>query len=244
MRLRATHPATVTPRKIQIDTGCPMISPVPNHRTRSEPMRLMGRLSLICRARPRAMASMASVATKGVTRPNAMAVAFTVPSSSAKPRAPKMNAHAPESINSPPATPAAATIDPTDRSMPDVAITKVIPIASTPTTLAWVSMARTLSVVRNVSGFRMVPTTSSTTMTTTSVYSCSRIVDGRANRPHRPSAVAASVVLVAIRLPPLLRRIRARPPSPSAACPAWRGAAPRARWPRRRRARRPARPRA
>ena len=31
--------------------------------------------------------------------------------------------------------PAAATIEPTDRSMPAVAITNVMPIASTPTTL-------------------------------------------------------------------------------------------------------------
>ena len=37
----------------------------------------------------------------------------------------------------PPKTPAAATIEPTDRSMPPVAITNVMPIASTPTTLAW-----------------------------------------------------------------------------------------------------------
>ena len=39
-----------------------------------------------------------------------------------------MNAAAPESMTSPPAIPAAATIDPTERSMPAVAITSVIPI--------------------------------------------------------------------------------------------------------------------
>ena len=50
---------------------------------------------------------------------------------------------------------------PTDRSMPAVAITNVIPIASTPTTLAWVSMLRTLSQVGNVSGFRIAPATNS-----------------------------------------------------------------------------------
>ena len=49
--------------------------------------------------------------------------------------------------------PAAATIEPTDRSMPAVAITNVIPIAITPITLAWVSMLRTLSQVGKVSGF-------------------------------------------------------------------------------------------
>ena len=56
-------------------------------------------------------------------------------------------------IRIPPNTPAAATIEPTDRSMPAVAITNVMPIASTPTTLACVSMLRTLSQVGNVSGF-------------------------------------------------------------------------------------------
>ena len=52
-------------------------------------------------------------------------------------------------------------IEPTDRSMPAVAITNVMPIASTPTTLAWVSMLRTLSQVGNVSGFRIAPATNS-----------------------------------------------------------------------------------
>ena len=194
MRFSSTHPTTVTARKIQIDTGWPMISPVPNQRTRSAPMRLIGRLSLICSARPRAMASMARVATKGTTLPNAMLVAFTVPSSRPKPRAPRKKAHDPESISRPPAIPAAATTEPTDRSMPEVAITNVIPIASTPTTLAWVSIARKLSVVGNVSGLRMVPTTSSATMTTDE-----RVLlqaHRRRQRPaasHRASTGAASV---------------------------------------------------
>ncbi len=41
--------------------------------------------------------------------------------------------------------------------MPAVAMTNVMPIASTPTTLAWVSMLRTLSQVGKVSGFRIDP---------------------------------------------------------------------------------------
>ena len=81
----------------------------------------------------------------------------------------------------PPKTPAAATIEPTDRSMPAVAITKVMPIASTPTTLAWVSMLRTLSTVGNVSGFRIAPTTNSSTTTMASAYSCSSSAFTRAN---------------------------------------------------------------
>ena len=71
----------------------------------------------------------------------------------------------------PPNTPAAATIEPTDRSMPAVAITKVIPIASTPTTLACVSMLRTLSQVGKVSGFRIAPAMNSRTTTPASPYS-------------------------------------------------------------------------
>ena len=65
----------------------------------------------------------------------------------------------------PPNTPAAATIEPTDRSMPAVAITNVMPIASTPTTLACVSMLRMLSQVGNVSGLRIAPATNSSTTT-------------------------------------------------------------------------------
>ena len=64
-----------------------------------------------------------------------------------------------------PATPAAATIEPTERSMPAVAITNVMPIASTPTTLDWVRIARKLSIVGNVSGLRIAPTTISATIT-------------------------------------------------------------------------------
>ena len=71
----------------------------------------------------------------------------------------------------PPKTPAAATIEPTERSMPAVAITNVMPIASTPTTLAWVSMFRTLSVVGNVSGRRIAPAMNSPRTTPASTYS-------------------------------------------------------------------------
>ena len=42
-----------------------------------------------------------------------------------------------------------------------VAITNVMPIASTPMTLDWVRMLRTLSQVGNVSGFRIAPATNS-----------------------------------------------------------------------------------
>ena len=48
---------------------------------------------------------------------------------------------------------------------PPVAMTKVMPIAITPTTLAWVSMLRTLSQVGNVSGLRIAPATNSATTT-------------------------------------------------------------------------------
>ena len=65
------------------------------------------------------------------------------------------------STRMPPKTPAAATIEPTERSMPAVAMTNVMPIASTPTTLACVSMLRTLSQVGNVSGLRIAPATNS-----------------------------------------------------------------------------------
>ena len=77
-------------------------------------------------------------------------------------------------IRIPPKTPAAATIEPTDKSMPAVAITKVMPIASTPMTLAWVSMLRTLSQVGKVSGFRIDPAMKSRTTTAASPYSCRR----------------------------------------------------------------------
>ena len=80
------------------------------------------------------------------------------------------------------ATPAAATIEPTDRSMPAVAMTNVMPIASTPTTLDWVRIARKLSIVGNVSGLRIAPTTIRATITPTSVYSWNLVPRGSANR--------------------------------------------------------------
>ena len=49
--------------------------------------------------------------------------------------------------------------------MPAVAMTNVMPIARTPTTLACVSMLRTLSQVGNVSGLRIAPATNSSTTT-------------------------------------------------------------------------------
>ena len=67
--------------------------------------------------------------------------------------------------------PAAASTEPTDRSMPPVAITNVIPIAITPTTLAWVSMFRMLSEVGKLSGSRIEPTTKMRTTTIPSAYS-------------------------------------------------------------------------
>ena len=79
----------------------------------------------------------------------------------------------PSPIMIPPKTPAAATIEPTERSMPAVAMTNVMPMASTPITLAWVSMLRMLSTVGNVSGLRIEPTTNSPTTTSASAYSCS-----------------------------------------------------------------------
>ena len=79
----------------------------------------------------------------------------------------------PSPIMIPPKTPAAATIEPTDRSMPAVAMTNVIPMASTPITLAWVSMLRMLSIVGKVSGLRIEPTTNRPMTTSPSAYSCS-----------------------------------------------------------------------
>ena len=75
------------------------------------------------------------------------------------------------STRMPPKTPAAATIEPTERSIPEVAITNVIPTASTPMMLAWVSMLRTLSQVGKVSGRRIAPATKSATTTSASAYS-------------------------------------------------------------------------
>ena len=75
------------------------------------------------------------------------------------------------SISQPPAIAVAATIEPTERSMPAVAITNVMPIASTPTTLPWRSTLKMLSFDMKDSPSRIQPTISSRTTTPTSAYS-------------------------------------------------------------------------
>ena len=120
----------------------------------------------------------------GTTRPKAIEVALTVPSSSREAdraedeqpgRAVGIDEHAAEDAGG-----GDASSRPTGRC-PPVAITNVIPIAITPTTLAWVSMLRTLSQVGNVSGLRIAPTTNSTTTTIASAYSWN-------SRPSAPEA--------------------------------------------------------
>ena len=69
--------------------------------------------------------------------------------------------------------------------MPAVAITNVIPMARTPTTLAWVITARRLSAVGNVEGLRTAPMTISTTITPPRVYSWSFTPVGSDSVPTR-----------------------------------------------------------
>ena len=67
--------------------------------------------------------------------------------------------------------PAAASIEPTERSIPEVAITNVIPTATTPTTLAWVRIARKLSTEAKLPPSRIAPTRIRIAITPTSAYS-------------------------------------------------------------------------
>ena len=117
-------------------TGTPSTRPLPTRCRMSSSLREMGVLSLIHSARPRAMVSMARVAMNGTTLPQVMARPLIAPSSRAKPTAPSMNIQVPLSASSPPAMLAAASTDPTDRSIPPVAITKVMPMAMMPVMLA------------------------------------------------------------------------------------------------------------
>ena len=87
---------------------------------------------------------------------------------------PAMNAPEPLGSNWAPAMAAAASMDPTDRSMPPVAMTNVIPTATTPTTLAWVRTVRRLSLVRKTPASMMVPAITRATSTNGSVSSCIR----------------------------------------------------------------------
>ena len=119
--------------------------------------------------------NIASVAMNGTTRPKAIALALMPPSRMPIASAPRTNMTLPDSASWPPATAAAATIEPTERSMPPVAITNVMPIASTPTTEAWRRTLSMLSDVRNESGSRIAPTIRIRATTPTSAYSCSWI---------------------------------------------------------------------
>src|SRR5919108_1960662 len=66
---------------------------------------------------------------------------------------------------------AAASADPTDRSIPPVAMTKVMPMAMMPVMLAWVSTFSRLSLVGKTSGLMMMPATTRATITTGSTSS-------------------------------------------------------------------------
>src|SRR4051794_7902205 len=147
------------------------ISPVPNQRTAASSNNEIGVLSLIHNAKPRAINNIASVAINGTTFPYAIAAPLTEPSTTPNNNAPTMNGTLPLSITRPPATPAAATIEPTDKSIPAVAITNVIPIANTPTTLPWRNTLNMLSLDMNDSPSRTVPAISSKITTPTSAYS-------------------------------------------------------------------------
>ena len=94
----------------------------------------------------------------GTTLPTVMARPLIEPRSRAKPTAPSMNIQEPYSASSPPAMLAAASTDPTDRSMPPVAITNVMPMAMMPVMLAWVSTLSRLSLVRKTPGRMITPT--------------------------------------------------------------------------------------
>jgi hypothetical protein len=106
-----------------------------------------------------------------------------VPRRVANATAPRMNTRVVPlgSTRMPPNIPAAATIEPTERSIPAVAITNVIPTAITPTTLAWVSMLRMLSQVGKLSGLRIAPATKRSTTTIASAYSWSWSPPSRPN---------------------------------------------------------------
>src|SRR5215218_1308276 len=171
VRLSSTQPATVTARKTRAGTGTPSTRPAPTRGRMASCLREMGVLSLIQSARPRAMVSMARVAMKGTTRPQVMARPLIAPRSTAKPIVPSMNIQEPFSNTSPPAMLAAASTDPTDRSIPPVAITKVMPMAMMPVMLAWVSTFSRLSLVGKTSGLMITPATSRATITTGSTSS-------------------------------------------------------------------------
>jgi hypothetical protein len=95
VRLSSTQPAMVTSTKTIAGTGTPSTRPLPTFCRMSSSIRVMGVLSLIHRARPRAMVSMARVAMNGTTLPQVMARPLTDPSSRANPIAPSMNIQEP-----------------------------------------------------------------------------------------------------------------------------------------------------
>ena len=99
--------------------------------------------------------------------------------------------------------------------MPDVAMTSVIPIAMTPTTLDWVKIARKLSLVGKVSGLRIAPTTSSAMITATRAYSWI-LTPARQREAPGPCRIVALRCRASSSISPPRRQ------SPSAACPASR----------------------
>ena len=94
----------------------------------------IGRPSESMSADPRATLIMPSVAMNGGRRPIVISAPFPRPQArpTTRPTAAAAAIGSPASCAVPSATPASATIEPTDRSMPPVRITNVIPTATIP----------------------------------------------------------------------------------------------------------------
>src|SRR5207302_4979103 len=125
-----TYAAAKTRTMMITGTGIPPRSPPPSQ-SNAGPRSLIGRPPVYTSVAPRAIVSIARVTMNGATRPLATARPFTTPNPApAASPARRLNANGTPPFSAPAMiAPARASSEPTDRSIPAVRMTKVIPAA-------------------------------------------------------------------------------------------------------------------
>src|SRR3990172_9098960 len=174
-------------------TGIPEASPAPSHEN-AAPRSLIGRPSVYTSVSPRAIVRVASVAMNGATLPYATAMPLTAPNPvpTASPASNATASGAPP-FNTPASTaPAMARTEPTDRSIPPVRITNVMPAAMIALIETWRVTLSRLPTVRN-DGDSTVSAAINNTMAAGSPNRCTRIRSSTLEAPRPAGRGAASV---------------------------------------------------
>ena len=189
VRCRATIPITMTTAAMTARVGtCQKTLPKPTELTMTVGISRRSTPPVITSARPRAIPRVPSVTMSGGTFALAIRTPLIRPQPSPQPmatRAPTMAAPQPwppiAAIALSATTPLKTRTLPTDRSMPPVMMTKVIPTPSTARMDVSCTIPRMLKTVRKLPGLRAAKMTTITASTMMICSACSRA--SRASRP-------------------------------------------------------------